>query len=65
MADEAPEYGEFDTDKHPGTSKFAWIWISPGGGEYRGQYEHKTAKLAVEAGRKWLSEQQIYYPQTH
>lgn len=60
MADqEQTEYGVFDTEEHPATGQFQWVWTSPGGAEHRGPSFHDSESAALKAGRDWLRQQEI------
>jgi hypothetical protein len=51
--------GEFDTEKHPETGHYQWVWTSPGGQEWRGHTWHKSAATARKVGEEWLKQQVI------
>jgi hypothetical protein len=46
--------GTLESDEYDGA--WAWVWTSPGGAEYRGNFEHDNEDSALEQGRAWVKE---------
>lgn len=53
MVDTSMVEDGLDTEQHPDTGLYRWLWTTPNGGMCIGLFTHKTEAAALKAGKTW------------